>query len=77
MELREANGLFGVVFTSEDHLDVRLWVQDRAEQAEIVATPTRLYLPVGLSGMAQVDQDDVIWWDSEGGPNAFSIERFL
>lgn len=75
MEQREANGLLGVTFTAEDYEAVRQWVQDRAEQAEIVATPTRLYLPVGSVHMAQVDADDVIWWDPEGGVNAFSIER--
>lgn len=75
MELREANGLTGVVFTPETHLEVRQWVQDRATQGEIVATPTRLYLPVGLQGMASVDEGDTIWFDTEGGPNGFSLER--
>lgn len=76
MEQLEAHGHFGVRFTAETHLDVRQWVQDRAVQGEIVASPTRLYLPVGSSSMAQVDENDVIWWDPEGGDNAFSIERF-
>lgn len=76
MELREANGLTGVVFHSTDYQDVRQWVQDRAVQDEIVATPNRLYLPVGMNNMVQVDENDVIWWDVGGGPNAFSIERF-
>lgn len=76
MEQREANGLFGVTFTADDFEAVRQWVQDRAAQAEIVATSTRLYLPVGSNFMAQVDADDVIWWDPEGGVNAFQIERF-
>lgn len=75
MELREANGLSGAVFTAVDFDSVRQWVQDRAVQAEIVATPTRLYLPVGLNNMVQVDEDDTIWWDPEGGDNAFSLER--
>ncbi len=75
MELREANGLTGAVFTPETYLDVRQWVQDRSTYTEIVATPTRLYLPVGLIGMATADENDVIWWDPEGGDNAFSIER--
>ena len=44
-------------------------------QAEIIATPTRLYLPVGKSGMVSVDADDTIWWDAEGGDNAFSLEQ--
>ena len=76
MEQREANGLFGVAFTAENFEPVRQWVQDRAVQGEIVATPTRLYLPVGTNNMAQVDENDVIWWDPDGGPNAFSVERF-
>lgn len=75
MELREANGLTGVVFTPESYLDVRQWVQDRSIQGEIIATPTRLYLPVGLKGMAVVDSGDTIWHDAEGGENAFSLER--
>lgn len=76
MEQREANGLLGVTFTADEWQAVRQWVQDRAAQDEIVATPERLYLPVGSTFMAQVDADDVIWWDPEGGVNAFSIERF-
>lgn len=77
MELREANGLTGAVFTAESREDVRQWVQDRAIQGEIVAQaePLRLYLPVGVNGMAVVDAGDTIWWDSEGGVNAFSLER--
>lgn len=75
MEQREANGLTGVAFTPDDYELVRQWVQDRAAQ-EIVATPTRLYLPVGTNGMVTVDENDVIWWDAEGGVNAFSLERF-
>ncbi len=74
MELREAHGLTGAVFTPETYMEVRQWVQDRSTFGEIVATPTRLYLPVGIS-MAQVDENDIIWWDPEGGDNAFSIER--
>lgn len=76
MELREANGLMGAVFTPETFNDVRQWVQDRSTFGEIVATPGRLYLPVGRNGMATADSNDVIWWDAEGGDNAFSIERF-
>lgn len=75
MELREANGLLGAVFTAETYDSVRQWVQDRAAQAEIVASPTRLYLPVGSNGMVQVDENDTIWWDPEGLTNAFSLER--
>lgn len=76
MELREANGLTGVVFTPETYEPVRQWVQDRSAYGEIVATSHRLYLPVGLTGMVTVDENDVIWWDAEGGDNAFSVERF-
>lgn len=76
MELREANGLTGVVFTRETFVDVRQWVQDRSTYGEIVATPDRLYLPVGRNDMATVDANDVIWWDADGGENAFSIERY-
>lgn len=74
MDVREANGLQGVVFNTESYADVRQWVQDRAVQ-EIVATPTRLYLPVGLTGMAAVDPGDTIFHDPDGGPNAFSLDR--
>ena len=75
MEQREANGLVGVVFDPEELEAVRQWVQDRAEQAEIIATPTRLYLPIASNGMVQVDPGDTIWWDAEGGVNAFSLTR--
>ena len=75
MEQHEANGLVGVVFDPEELEAVRQWVQDRAEQMEIIATPTRLYLPVGSNGMVQVDPGDTIWWDAEGVVNAFSLTR--
>lgn len=75
MELRESGGLEGVVFTPSTYTEVRQWVQDRSTYTEIVATPTRIYLPVGVSGMATADENDVIWWDPEGLENAFSIER--
>jgi hypothetical protein len=75
MELKTQGDHEGVVFTPDSYLDVRQWVQDRAEQGEIVATPTRLYLPVGLSNMVTADEDDVIWFDPHGGVNAFSLER--
>lgn len=77
MEIREANGLTGVTITPENFRDVRQWVQDRALQGEIVVQerPLRLYLPVGSNGMAAVDEGDTVWWDSEGGDNAFSLER--
>lgn len=76
MELREAHGMHGAVFTPNSFEAVRQWVQDRSVNPEIVATPTRLYLPVGLNNMAAAEENDVIWWDPEGGDNAFSIERF-
>lgn len=75
MHVETRNGLEGAVFTPEDYLQVKQWVQDRALQGEIVATPTRMYLPVGLNGMAVVDPGDTIWWDPSGGDNAFSLER--
>lgn len=75
MELRTQGDHQGVVFTSESYEDVRLWVQDRAVQAEIVATPTRLYLPVGAANMVTADENDTIWHDPEGGVNAFYLER--
>lgn len=77
MELLEAGGLHGAVFTPQTYEEVRQWVQDRAVQGEIVATPTRLYLPVGLNNMVTADENDIIWWDPEGLENAFSIERRL
>lgn len=75
MEQQEANGLLGVTFTAEEHEAVRQWVQGKAGGREIVASETRLYLPVALTGMAAVDPGDTIWWDAEGGENAFSLER--
>lgn len=75
MDVHEKNGLTGVTFDAENVESVRQWVQDRAEQGEIIATTTRLYLPVGKSSMAAVDPGDTIWWDAEGGVNAFSLER--
>ena len=77
METLEANGLTGVVCTEDSRELVRQWVQDRAAQSEITAqaAPLRLYLPVGSNGMAVVDAGDTIWWDPEGGVNAFSLER--
>lgn len=76
MEQLEAHGHFGAKFTPETYEEVRQWVEDRAEQASIVATPTRLYLPVGLNHMVTADENDVIWWDPEGAENAFYLERF-
>lgn len=65
-----------IVFTADDYLNVRQWVQDRAEQGEIVATPARLYLPIFTDNMVQVDPGDEILFDPElPGPNAFSVVR--
>lgn len=75
MQQHGTDGRVGATFTSEDHEAVRQWVQDKAVQQEIIATPTRLYLPVGLTGMVTVDEGDVIWFDPDGGDNAFSLDR--
>ena len=72
----EDSGYFGVTFTEGEFNTVRQWVQDRAAQ-EIVATPKRLYLPVGEVHMETVDDGDEIWWDPSGGVNAFSLARPL
>ena len=64
-----------VTFTEDNYEFVRQWVQDRSVQ-EIVATPTRLYLPILTTDMVQVDPGDEIQWDPElPGPNAFSVVR--
>lgn len=76
MEQLEAHGHLGVKFTPDTWEGVRQWVQDRSINGEIVATPTRLYLPVGRDHMVTLDENDVVWWDPEGGDNAFHIERF-
>lgn len=76
MEQLEAHGHFGAKFTAETWQDVRQWVQDRSVNQEIVATPARLYLPVGMNHMVAVDENDVIWWDPEAGDNLFYVERF-
>lgn len=77
MEQREdANGKIGVDFTATNHEEVRLWVQNLAGAQEIVATPARLYLPVGSVHMVTAGPGDTIWFDPElPGPNAFSITR--
>lgn len=77
MELHESGGLSGATFTPETYMEVRQWVQDRSTFGEIVSTPRRLYLPIGESNMVTLDEGDIVWWDPEGGPNAFSIERRL
>lgn len=75
MEQREYDGLVGVTFTSDEYLAVRQWVQDRAEQAEIVSTPARLYLPV-YGSMTTVDEGDTIWFDPDATTaNAFKVDR--
>lgn len=64
-----------MIFTADTYDFVRQWVQDRAAQ-EIVATPTRLYLPILTTGMVQVDPGDEVQFDPElPGPNAFSVVR--
>ena len=74
-QIERDDGHLGVKFTVEEWDHVRQWVQDKAVQGEIVATPTRLYLPVASNGMVVVDENDTIWWDAAGGVNAFSLER--
>ena len=76
MEQIERNdGQLNVKFTPEEYNNVRIWVEGKSQQGSIVATPTRLYLPVGESGMVTVDENDMIWWDPEGGVNAFTVEH--
>jgi|TARA_R100000482_G_scaffold124710_2_gene78559 hypothetical protein len=76
MQEKSANGLKGALFTPQTFREVRLWVQDRAVQGEIVATESRLYLPVGNARMVVVEEGDTVWFDPEdSGPNPFSIER--
>ena len=71
----EKDGLVGVVFTPEDHEAVRQWVQDRAQQSEIVATSARLYLPV-YGSMTTLDEGDTVWFDpSSPSPDAFKVDR--
>ena len=75
MEQREKDDLVGVTFTSEEAEAARQWVQDRAVQSEIVATPAKLYLPV-YSSMTIVDPGDTVWFNpSSDKPNAFIVER--
>lgn len=65
-----------VIFTADDPEFARQWVQDRAEQGEIVATTKRLYLPVLTTGMVAVEPGDLIQFDPDlPGPNAFSVVR--
>lgn len=55
---------------------VRQWVQDRSSSVEIVATPTRLYLPV-YGSMTTVEPGDTVWFDPAATtPDAFRVERF-
>lgn len=64
----------GVRFTAEEYEVVRQWVQDRAAQ-EIIATPGRLYLPVGEQAMTTIGEGDLIWWAGGLYPNNFQVER--
>lgn len=75
MEQRERDGQEGVTFTAAESEAVRQWVQDRAVQGEIVATPTRLYLPV-YGSMTTLEEGDTVWFypDSDQD-NAFRVER--
>ena len=71
----EKDGLVGVVFTPAEYEAVRQWVQDRSQQGEIVATPSRLYLPVHGS-MTTLDEGDTLWFDpSSTSPDAFKVDR--
>lgn len=75
MQQQEHDGKEGVTFTPEEYEAVRQWVQDRSQQSEIIATPTRLYLPV-YGSMTTLDEGDTVWFDpSSDKPNAFSVER--
>lgn len=65
----------GVTFTAEDHEAVAEWVRGKAAQGDVVATPTRLYLPVYTS-MTVVEDGDRIWFDTASDrDNAFKVER--
>lgn len=75
MEELHKDGLVGVVFTPDQYEDVRQWVQDRAVQGEIVATPTRLYLPI-YGSMTTLDEGDTVWFNPESSsPDAFQVDR--
>lgn len=75
MQQQEHDGKEGVTFTPEEYEAVRQWVQDRAQQSEIIATPGRLYLPV-YGSMTTLDEGDTVWFDpSSDKANAFTVER--
>lgn len=75
MEQRDQDEYQGVTFTAEEYEAVRQWVQDRSLQGEVVATPTRLYLPV-YGSMTTVEEGDTIWFDTYSTkPNPFKVER--
>lgn len=75
MQQQEHDGLQGVTFTAEESETVRQWVQDRAQQTEVIATPARLYLPV-YGSMTTLEEGDTVWFDPESSkPNAFRVER--
>ena len=64
-----------VVFTADSYMDVRQWVQDRSTYQEIVATASRLYLPIRDDTMVAVAPGEVIRWNPDGGSNAFTVEH--
>lgn len=75
LEQHEKDGLIGVTFTEATHEAVRQWVQDLSHQQEIVATPTRLYLPC-YGSMTTVDEGDTVWFDPRSTAiNPFTVER--
>ena len=75
MDQLEHDGLVGVVFTPEQSEAVRQWVQDRSAQREVIATSTRLYLPV-YGSMTTLDEGDTVWFDpTSDKPDAFTVER--
>ena len=71
----EKDGLVGVVFTPAEYEAVRQWVQDRSQQGELVATPTRLYLAV-YGSITTLGVGDTVWFDpSSTSPDAFKVDR--
>ena len=75
MEELTRDGLVGVLFVPDQSEAVRQWVQDRSAQTEVIATSTRLYLPV-YGSMTTLDEGDTVWFDpTSDKPNAFSVER--
>lgn len=69
------DGLVGVLFVPEQSEAVRQWVQDRSAQREVIATSTRLYLPV-YGSMTTLDEGDTVWFDpTSDKPDAFTVGR--